>query len=96
MDSQQPNTHQPVTFQGSNYTNNHPLKQEQNNLKRFLLVLALKSSLQIVFMSSKNDCSAQYWPREPKLVSLELSGSEDSEYVFKIMGYIPWGSNKLQ
>jgi hypothetical protein len=35
-------------------------------------------------VSSKDDCSAQKRPRELKLVSLELSENEDSEYVCKI------------
>ncbi len=35
-------------------------------------------------MSLITSCSAQNKPRELKLAQLELSGNEDSEYVFKI------------
>jgi hypothetical protein len=35
------------------------------------------------FLPLNNDCSAQDRLRDLKLVSLELSGNEDSEYAFK-------------
>jgi hypothetical protein len=54
---------------------------EKNDQSCFCQFLALKYSLQIVYASSNDDCSARNRPR----VSLELSGNEGSRYVFKIL-----------
>jgi hypothetical protein len=40
------------------------------------------------FFHSNDDCSAQDRPRELKLVLLELSGNEDSEYVLKFFQHV--------
>jgi hypothetical protein len=58
-------------------------KVEKNDPSGFCQILVIKCSSRIDFTSLNDDCSAQNKPRELKLVSLELSRNEDSEYVFK-------------
>jgi hypothetical protein len=57
-------------------------KNDPSGSCRFLVP---KRSSRIVSAASNNDSSAQNRPRELKLMSLEPSGNEDYQYVFKIV-----------
>jgi hypothetical protein len=60
------------------------VKSGINYVWSFCWFLASENSSQIVFAPSNDDCSAQNWPRELKLVLVEQPGNEDTKYVFII------------
>ncbi len=85
-----------ISFPGPFWADQLAFKGFLKNKRGFWWFLALLSSWRIVWSSSNARCSAEDRPRELKLVSSELSGNENCEYVFKIVLPYPWTKRQLK
>jgi hypothetical protein len=56
--------------------------------KRFAMSIVVPETIRNLFDNSNGDCLAQDRPRELKLVSLEPSVNEKSEYLIKIFYHV--------